>query len=279
MAEPATSPNGIDIRRFQGIARFGRAYEAMLERDTHTPNSVDRILTGTMIELCDETVEFLYSSYTPLRVDYEPGSRPGLERLLKRECGEAGSRSTIAAFARFCARLACDDETPIDSLVFGGTEEQIIERVTDWCTDLARVACVLLQIGGLPSRIVYLFNTGAAYSGHAIVETHLDGVWGAVDAVHGVVYAHGDGRAASAWDLKCSPDLIPLNWDGRETNPSKIGQFSGVAIANYFVWETQRHDFSVSGPNEYCKSILRMSEAGWPGGLRWLHAEDAIPLR
>ena len=43
-------------------------------------------------------------------------------------------------------------------MVLGGPEERILERGTDWCPDVARVACALLQVSGLPARIIYLFD-------------------------------------------------------------------------------------------------------------------------
>ena len=35
------------------------------------------------------------------------------------------------------------------------------------------------------------------------------------------------------------------------------------------------YDYAVSPINDYYRSILEMSGRGWPGGLRWLHGEDA----
>lgn len=51
-------------------------------------------------------------------------------------------------------------------------------------------------------------------------------------------------------------------------------QFVVAAITNYFVWRSRDYDYTVSGVNEYYRSILEMSLGGWPGGLRWLHGED-----
>ena len=46
---------------------------------------------------------------------------------------------------------------------------------------------------------------------------------------------------------------------------------------NYFVWEADQYDFTVSALNAYTRSILEQSARGWPGGLRWLHGEDDVP--
>lgn len=43
-------------------------------------------------------------------------------------------------------------------MIFGGKEKDIINRGTDWCADMARVGCVLLQCNNIPARIVHLAN-------------------------------------------------------------------------------------------------------------------------
>lgn len=144
-------------------------------------------------------------------------------------------------------------------MLLGGIEEEIISRGSDWCTDVARVGCLLFQVAGFPARIVVLANTGEAYSGHVITEVHRNGFWGAVDHTSGTVYADANGHPASA------AAIMSLG------HP----QFRTVAMANYFVWETDKYRYAVSGINPYYRSILAMSQQGWPGGLRWLHGEDA----
>ncbi len=46
-------------------------------------------------------------------------------------------------------------------------------------------------------------------------------------------------------------------------------------MANYFCRQSEAYDYTITGLNAYCISILEMSNQGWPGGLRWLHGEDA----
>jgi hypothetical protein len=47
-----------------------------------------------------------------------------------------------------------------------------------------------------------------------------------------------------------------------------------VAITNYFVCRWKNYDYTITGVNDYYRSILKMADKGWPGGLRWLHSED-----
>ncbi len=263
------------IEPYVGLGQFGRAYQTMLEKDAHAPGSVDRVLQERMVRLCDATAEYLYNAYTPLEVEHRPGSRPELEGILARAAATAGSaEDRLDAITGFCAGIAAAaDDMPLDDLRFGGAEEQIVNRGTDWCADLARVGCVLAQIAGMPARLVWLFRVDTAYSGHAIVEAHRQGQWGCADMVHGIVYRHGDGRPASARELMRDADLVAANWPG-DRGRRKAEQFRGVAIVNYAVADADGYDFTISEMTQYYRAILEQSAAGWPGGLRWLHGED-----
>ena len=272
MPSPETPP---EIAEYVGEDQFGPAYQVMLAGDAHAAGSVDRVLSQRMIRLHAATADYLYGSYTPTTSRYRPGSRPGLERCLRAAtAGATDPEEIVDGIVRWCADIAeAADDLSLDDFLLGGHEEAIVERGTDWCTDLSRVGCVLCQVAGLPARLVCLFNTSAAYSGHVIVEVLRQGRWGCVDVVNGVVYRHQDGAPASAWELQRAPDLIAAH---RRLHGGYgwAAQFLGVAIVNYFVWEADRYDFSVSGLNAYTRSILEQSMRGWPGGLRWLHGED-----
>ena len=267
-----------EIANYAGEEQFGPAYAIMLAGDAHAPGSVDRVLSQRMIRLGPATADYLYTSYTPTTLRYRRGSRPELERFLgAATAGATAPDEMIDGIARWCAVIAeAADDLSLDDLRLGGTEEAIVKRGTDWCTDLSRVGCVLCQVAGMPARLVYLFNTTAAYSGHVIVEVLRQGSWGCVDVVNGVVYRHQDGRPASTCELKLAPHLIAAHrrLHGGYGSPA---QFLGAAIVNYFVWEADRYDFTVSALNAYIRSILEQSARGWPGGLRWLHGEDVSP--
>jgi hypothetical protein len=264
----------IDLAKYQGIAEFGPAYRIMLERDAHAAGSVDRLLQARMIRLCRETAEHLYTHYTPLEVEYTKGSRPLLEdRAIEIVNGAGSEAARIEGVATFCNALGERAPAELDVMRLGGTEEEIIRRGSDWCTDVARVACVLYQVLGFPARLANLFDLAQAYSGHVITEVYRQGTWGAVDPTTSVVYHCGNGSPASTWDLMNQQGLIEAHYRGPGTPYTTPGQFTGAAIVNYFVWEHHRYDFTVAGPNEYCRSILEMAARGWPAGLRWLHGE------
>jgi hypothetical protein len=216
----------------RGIGIFGSAYRVLFERDVHAPGSVDRVLLERMALVETATRERLYRPPPPVR--YAAGSRPELEEIL-RSVGVAG----IPAFTASLASRAPDR---LDDMIFGGTEEEIVRRGSDWCTDLARVACALHQVAGVPARVLFLVEPDRAYSCHVLAEAWLDGGWRRVDAVTGEVSSEPDPRAA--------------------------------AVAEYPIADRDGFDYTTSRASPYYRRILEMADAGWPGGLRWLFGED-----
>ena len=262
----------LDLSQFTGIRQFGPAYGVMLENDPHAPGSVDRVLMERMVRLCTDTAGYLYERHTSTTLEYRRGSRPGLENAIRTITKDRSSdEERVAAIARFCAALCERASTGIDTMRFGGTEEEIIRRTSDWCVDVARVGCALFQVTGLPSRIVYLADTGKAYSGHAVVEVYRSRTWGTVDVATGMVFRHGDGSPASTWCLMNQPKLVEAHGPAPYTY---AGQFRVAAVSDYSIWESAKYDYTVSGVNQYYRSILQMSDQGWPGGLKWLNGED-----
>jgi hypothetical protein len=243
--------------RHVGLGVFGAAYEETFRNDPHASGSVDRVLMERMVRLCSETVDHLYGEFTPLEVKVEAGSRPALEDWVAGFTKGAGSiEKAVDALAAFTAGLKerVKGETP-DEMRFGGTEEEIALRGSDWCTDVARVGCAIYQVSGCPCRIVYLADPDLRNHGHAIVEVHR-GVWGAVDTSTGVVYRKPDGAPASTWELMQDEALVGRHASRKAayTNP---GQFGAAAISNYFVWEAGEYDFSVTPLNPYTRALLQ----------------------
>ena len=265
----------MDISHYQGIDQFGKAYRIALENDTHAPGSVDRVLAKTMVRLCAETADYLYTGYSPTSVHYGKGSRPLLEHFVVDAGASQGTfTGRVASIVDFCQSLEERVADDLDGMRFGGTEEQIVERGSDWCTDVARVACAMCQITGVPARLVSLFNLSQAHSGHKIIEAYMEGVWGATDPLNGVVYRHPNGRPTTTWELMNDEKLVRESWEGRLSFYADPRQFEGAAVCNYPIWRASDFDYTVSRLNDYSRRVLEMANAGWPGGLRWLHGEE-----
>lgn len=267
-----------DSPRNRGIGAFGHAYRVMLENDSHAAGSVDWALARAMVRLSEETATILYGTFTPIECAYSQGSRPRLEDILAKEVpANASCETVLERIAGFTSRLGDHAESDPGKMRIGGTEEQIIERGTDWCTDVARVACVLCQVAGFPCRIVNLFDLGNAYSGHVIVEAYREGRWGALDSSTAVEYRAPDGRPASVWELMNDQRLLESH-QGPDAHFTTAEQFRAAGIVNYSCWDSNQYDYTMSGMNEYYLRILEMSKQGWPGGLRWIQGEDRQEL-
>ncbi|MDE2868690.1 MAG: transglutaminase domain-containing protein [Chloroflexota bacterium] len=256
----------------QGPASLPVAYQRMLQRDVHAPDSVDRVLISKMIRLTEVSADYLYRDYTPTHAILEPGSRPELEAAVRRALKIPSLESHVASLeslrqvTTYLAAIASRaDDIPLEDLVFGGTEERIIARTTDWCTDLARAACVMLHVAGAAARIVCLFDTARAYSGHQVIEAYVEGSWVCADPVHGFVHERSDGTPASALDVMRERRASPDN---------RNALFRAVFLVSYNPMTASTCNFTESAANAYYLSILTQSSAGWPGGLRWLHGED-----
>ena len=133
----------------------------MFDNDTHAPGSVDRVLTEQMVRLCSENKSYLYNEYTPINVSYIKESWVKLEACIEKITVDGvSSDKRIESIIRFTTKLAdkVASET-IEDMTFGGTEEEIIDRGSDWGTDIARVTCSLCQIVAIPYRIINLYNT------------------------------------------------------------------------------------------------------------------------
>jgi hypothetical protein len=230
-----------------------------------------------MVRLCLETASSLYDGFTSLQVNYREGSRPLLEAVLSEIRSACPNEShLLSGIVDFTARLAGRAEQDLDRTQVGGTEEEIIARGSDWCADVARVACILYQMAGFPARLAYLFDLDQAYYGHVIVELYYRGKWGAADSSTGIVYREA-GSPASVWQLMNDPALVLAHRNDPREFYSTPGQFRAAGLANYLCTDFERFDYSVSGLNVYYHSILDMCNRGWPGGIRWLHGEDEQP--
>ncbi|MCL4544103.1 MAG: transglutaminase domain-containing protein [Chloroflexi bacterium] len=252
---------------------FSPAYARLYANDSHAPGSVDRVLLEAMTLLCAATAPLLYAPQAPTTGHYRPGERPELERIVE-DFADPSPEGIVGAVARYCAGLSEHGPAGLDALRLGGTEEEIIARGSDWCTDVARVACALCQVAGVPARLVYLADTAHAYSGHAIIEAQHAGQWGALDPTTNVVYRCPDGTPASTWRLQHDPALLVAHQRGEATPCSTPTQFRAAAIAEYSIADRDRYDFTTSRLNAYYRAILEQASRGWPGGLRWLHGED-----
>jgi transglutaminase-like putative cysteine protease len=227
---------------YRGRRQLPAPYRTMFDNDPHPIGSVDRCLWESMVRLCPATATALYEEFTPTRSPYRAGTRPELERLVRAlGLADRTDDERVAAVVRFASGLAPPTPETPERMRFGGSEEEIVTRGSQWCADVARVACGLCQVAGLPSRLVILEDTSRAYSGHTIVETWRDGTWGAVDPVGNLVYRKEFHEPATTWELMSRPELLDAQPVQRPDAGAQRGQFLWAAIANYPLGSREDH--------------------------------------
>jgi hypothetical protein len=258
---------------YRGLRQPPRPFRMMFENDPHLPGSVDRGIWESMVRLEAATAKPLHEGFAPTRTAYGPGMRPGLDALI-RNIGRANfaAEAWVSAIARFAASLAPTPPRPLDRLMFGGAEEEVVARGSDWCADVARVACTLLQAAGVPARLVILRDVNRPYSGHTIVEAWRAGQRGAIDALFNLVYRTG--RPITTGELMLHPEQLDAYPRPGWSPAAQRGQYTWAAVANYPLGPLEAYDYRTGAINKYYRTILTMAGQGWPGGLRWSFGED-----
>ncbi len=165
--------------------------------------NVDYELRREQVLFMPETAEFLYSAAAVLKPRYRKGTRPALEAVVAPlVAGCADAQSKAAAIARHCRDLKNKAQGQARHLVFGGTEEELLQRGEDLGECLGRLFVALCEVAGIPARIVM-----HDISGHTAAEAWLGGRWGYFDLQRGIWFLNADGQIASLRDLVANPAL------------------------------------------------------------------------
>ena len=239
-----------------GYGVFGKAYEVMFAHDLHNPASIDHELMKNMILLDDQSAAILYSRV--VRHNYGGHELYQFAQQFKASI----EKETVQNVLRYTQKIAAAFDTDFDDMLFGGTEKQILDRGTDWCSDMARVGAVLLQCLGIPCRMLYLANPGKAYNGHVVNEAFYEGRYGVVDFIYG--YQFYDRTPKSAFEIQRNPEILAAYPESYQ------GLFSAIAISEYDPC-TPGNNYSISRPNDYYLKLIHTDHENM-----WLMGEDLV---
>lgn len=238
----------------QGYGVFGKPFEIMLRNDVHDPASIDCAFLREMILLDEESYPFLYG--TVRRYDM---TKHELFSFAQRFKG-ADEKETVQNVLDYTAGIAARYDVDFKDMLFGGTEAQILARGTDWCADMARVGCVLLQCLGIPCRMLELVNLKRAYNGHVACEAFYEGQYGVADFLYG--YLFYDRRPLSAYDILRHPEIL-------DPYPEFYrGLYSAIAVHEYDP-TNPANNYTVSGPNAYTMKLICTDHND-----QWIMGED-----
>lgn len=186
-------------------------------------DTVDFQLRDEQVIVCPQTVDVLYSNFTPAP-RYVAGSRPELERVVADATENCATETEKAlALMRYCRDLYTDEwyGDGFQNYVYGGTEEQLIAKGEILCECLGRLHVALCEIAGLPGRVVM-----HVIGGHICSEIRVDGGWAYMDPRCGIYFRKPDGALASVWELMLHPHWIRAQSDGVKSD-----------VSPWFTWE------------------------------------------
>jgi len=245
----------------------------------------------------------LYEQDAVPQIRYKAGSRPVLEKIVSEiTAGTVSGQEKMLCLMRFCRGLYQKNPYPPKpgTYLFGGTEEELIEKGEFLCECLGRLMTALCEIAGLPGRIV-----GHILGGHFTAEIYTGEKWMYVDPRMGIYFLDSDGRGLSVMDLMDDPSMIrkqPENvrsevaaydtWEYRAWcsehkffHPLELNGFAYYSLADaaeYSYEQRPRADaveaglFKYNRPyGELARKVLTLAEEG--DRLSW-DAEPAVSL-
>lgn len=238
----------------KGYDVFGKAYGVMNRNDTHAPESIDHKLMQEMILLDNTSYEYLYG-FQPQVPDMKAHALYPFAQQFR----QGDDRQTIENILRYCSDIALHYDVPFEQMLFGGTEEEILRRGTDWCADMARVGAVMLMCNGIPARIVHLVNLSKAYYGHVVVEAYYEGKYGVCDFIYG--YCFHREKPLDAYELIRNKRYFigyPEEY---------AGLYTAAAISEYDPMGD--HCYKISEPNPYTINLINGNHHG-----KWIMGEE-----
>ena len=257
----------VSVAMHIGLRGFSPAIDRLLEHRIYGEHTVDALLQDTAITVAPATYERLSAppDLSRFRLDELPHRRPLLTALVDHLDLRGMRRERLGRLARFTAdleRLFPSPEhsaargyypTP-DDFWWGGTEEQVIAKGSDWCHEVARVYCALAQVAGIPARIVYTLGREDA---HAVAEAFADGAWTLVDPLAAKVYANAADGPFSVVDMaRAGPAERRRATSGHEGPYVHERFFEFAAVAEYRLSDAAHCDYSPSPCNAFYRALL-----------------------
>ena len=242
-----------------GFDIFGKAYGFMFRNDLHDENSIDYNFSKKMILLDYESDKLLYDSSK-----YSINNKIVHHELYDFAQQFLGStrQESIRNILAYTRKLVRNFNLPFENMIFGGTEKEIMDRGTDWCTDISRVGCALLQCLNIPCRMVKLVNTKQAYNSHTVCEAIIDKQFIMCDFTYGVL-GYLD-ESYSVKSLIINHNVVEKVYSEiiNEGNNREyiIGLFDKAGYNDYDI--TKEHNYNKSKPNEYYLSIMKLNQDG-----------------
>lgn len=243
------------IKQFQGRKVFGEPHTEILTKKSpleEKPGTIDYYQLDEQIKCVPETAEYLYEEYSPTKIKYKSGTRPLLEKIAKTvTAGAKNDEERVIAIMRWIQSRMTHPN--YKTLPAGLTEEEMILNIgSPQCNLCARIFCMLTQVIGIPSRMVFLYSSFVNKHGgceHTIAEAYIDRKWGVIDPrvkEDGRVYLNNAGQIASALEIQQNPEILTRTLSKQEHKDalenggvSDVRMFNQFAICNYLITDAR----------------------------------------
>ena len=242
----------MDLSKYTGMPEWSKRVNPRWHcYSSYTPGrSIELKQLDESVAAAPETVDYLYSEFTPKRVDYVRGTRPLLEMIVDAVCADCKTaRDKATALVRW--RRANITHLGKCGL---GTEEEIILGGYSMCHDASRTLITLAQVAGLGARMVIGLNAETG-GGHTLTEIFVDDKWAIFDpsaCIPWPFHELPDGTLANCWDIKQDPTIPTRSRQELVEKPRpgmKVGvtpeRFAGFMcnyqLANYSLEESTRN--------------------------------------
>jgi hypothetical protein len=253
----------------KGLRGRNAAIDELIENRIYRPGTVDAVLEDAAISIePGELARFREAPDLDLfRLEGLPQYRPVLAALVEEFAPAVEPLEKLRQLAVFTHNLEnlfpSPDRpasggryrTPMD-FRWGGTEETVVAKGSDWCVEVARVYCALAQVAGFASRLVYCWSLDGSGS-HAIAECYSGANWVLIDPLAPKIYTRRDGQPLSAADMVAASDM-----EREEYTASHEGYcvnsrfFQLVAVSEYRLAEAAQFDYGISQCNAFYRRLL-----------------------
>ena len=251
-----------------GCRGFSRAYDRLLSERIYRTGTVDAVLQDGAVEVCDVTLR---------RFTLPPDSgnddvailrrkRPLLAHFADSAVRTYLAKCKVTSLALFCRDIETQFPSPEhsalggyysspDDFMWGGVEEFVIAKGSDWCAELARVFCALCEMVGVPARIVFALD--GSDDGHVLCECFDDNEWMLVDPLAAKLYQDAHiGRVGAARMHQLTNEVRRVLTASAESYYVHERFFRHLSVSEYSIRDAERYDYGLSRCNEYYRQRL-----------------------
>ena len=251
-----------------GCRGFSRSYDHLLSRRIYRCGTVDAVVQDCAVEVCDATLRRFMRppdagdrNVTELR-----RRRPFLAHYAEFAVVVYPADCKIMSLALFCRDIEAQFPSPEhsalggfyaspDDFMWGGVEEFVIAKGSDWCAELARVFCALCEMIGVPARLVFALD--GSDDGHVLAECYKGGEWMLVDPLVAKLYEHPDiGPVGAARMCMLTDEQRRFLTASAEHYYVHERFFRHLSVAEYSIADAARYDYGLSRCNEYYRQRL-----------------------